>query len=98
MIDHEMSRDAQHNAYAGPMRRCPLKGEEAVYALLETYASRNLTDSLERTAAPQGRETDPALHCDALLRPRLTTRAGLEIGAGVRINPASPDEDAKFLR
>lgn len=31
-------------------------------------------------------------------RPRLTTRAGFEIGSGISINPSLPEEDAAVLK
>lgn len=41
---------------------------------------------------------EPHLHWYLQIRPRLTTRAGFEIGSGISINPSIPEEDAKFLR
>lgn len=38
------------------------------------------------------------LHWFLSIRPRLVTRAGFEIGTGIRINPSLPEADAKFLR
>jgi UDPglucose--hexose-1-phosphate uridylyltransferase len=32
------------------------------------------------------------------IRPRLTTRAGFEIGSGISVNPSIPEEDAGFLK
>jgi UDPglucose--hexose-1-phosphate uridylyltransferase len=49
------------------------------------------------TAARTGRE-QPHLHWHLLIRPRLTTRAGFEIGSDMNINPSLPEADAEFLR
>jgi UDPglucose--hexose-1-phosphate uridylyltransferase len=40
---------------------------------------------------------EPHLHWHVQIRPRLTTRAGFEIGSGISINPSFPEDDAKFL-
>lgn len=40
---------------------------------------------------------EPHLHWFVRLRPRLVTRAGFEIGSGMRINPSLPEADAAFL-
>jgi UDPglucose--hexose-1-phosphate uridylyltransferase len=37
------------------------------------------------------------LHWHLTIRPRLVTRAGFEIGTGMRINPSLPEADAAFL-
>lgn len=41
---------------------------------------------------------EPHLHWYLQIRPRLTTKAGFEIGSGISINPSLPEEDADFLR
>ena len=41
---------------------------------------------------------EPHLHWYFQIRPRLTTRAGFEIGSGISINPSIPEDDAAFLR
>jgi UDPglucose--hexose-1-phosphate uridylyltransferase len=40
---------------------------------------------------------EPQLHWYVRVRPRLVTRAGFEIGSGMRINPSLPEADAAFL-
>lgn len=40
---------------------------------------------------------EPQSHWYVRIRPRLVTRAGFEIGSGIRINPSLPEEDAAFL-
>lgn len=40
----------------------------------------------------------PYYHWHIQILPRLTTRAGFEIGSGININVALPEESAKFLR
>jgi UDPglucose--hexose-1-phosphate uridylyltransferase len=44
------------------------------------------------------RAREPQLHWYLQVRPRLTARAGFEIGSGMSINPSIPEEDAQFLR
>lgn len=41
---------------------------------------------------------EPHLHWYFRIRPRLTTRAGFEIGSGISINPSLPEKDAEYLR
>ena len=41
---------------------------------------------------------EPQSHWYVRIRPRLVTRAGFEIGSGIRINPSLPEADAAFLR
>jgi UDPglucose--hexose-1-phosphate uridylyltransferase len=41
---------------------------------------------------------EPHVHWYVQIQPRLTTRAGFEIGSGMRINPSLPEDDAAFLR
>jgi UDPglucose--hexose-1-phosphate uridylyltransferase len=48
--------------------------------------------------SPQYKADEPQLHWYLQIRPRLTTRAGFEIGSGISINPSWPEEDADFLR
>lgn len=40
---------------------------------------------------------EPQLHWYCQIQPRLTTRAGFEVGSGIRINPSLPEADARFL-
>jgi UDPglucose--hexose-1-phosphate uridylyltransferase len=44
------------------------------------------------------RADEPHLHWYVRIAPRLTTRAGFEIGSGVSINPSVPEDDAAFLK
>lgn len=44
------------------------------------------------------RAGEPQVHWYLQIRPRLTTRAGFEIGSGISINPSLPEADADFLR
>ena len=41
--------------------------------------------------------SEPQSHWYVRIRPRLVTRAGFEIGSGIRINPSLPEADAAFL-
>ncbi len=43
------------------------------------------------------RSDEPQLHWYLQILPRLTTRAGFEIGSGISINPSLPEADAEFL-
>jgi UDPglucose--hexose-1-phosphate uridylyltransferase len=47
--------------------------------------------------AARSRADEPYLHWYLQVRPRLTTRAGFEIGSGISINPSLPEEDAAVL-
>ncbi len=40
---------------------------------------------------------EPQVHWYCQIHPRLTTQAGYELGAGIRINPSLPELDADFL-
>jgi UDPglucose--hexose-1-phosphate uridylyltransferase len=48
--------------------------------------------------AARYRAREPHLHWFVQVRPRLTERAGFELGSGMSINPSIPEEDAAFLR
>ena len=48
--------------------------------------------------AAQYKADEPQLHWYLQIQPRLTTRAGFEIGSGVRINPSIPEQDAAYLK
>ncbi len=48
-------------------------------------------------AAARSRADEPYLHWYLQIRPRLTTRAGFEIGSGISINPTLPEENAAIL-
>lgn len=47
--------------------------------------------------SPRYRAGEPHLHWHLQIQPRLTTRAGFEIGSGISINPSLPEQDAAFL-
>jgi UDPglucose--hexose-1-phosphate uridylyltransferase len=48
--------------------------------------------------AAQCRADEPHLHWHVQIQPRLTARAGFEIGSGMRINPFLPEDNAELLR
>ena len=48
--------------------------------------------------APARRLEDPALHWYWQLTPRMTRKAGLEVGSGIHVNPLPPEETAALLR
>jgi UDPglucose--hexose-1-phosphate uridylyltransferase len=47
--------------------------------------------------AARYRADEPQLHWYIQVRPRLTTKAGFEIGSGISINPSLPEDDADFF-
>jgi len=49
-------------------------------------------------SAPQYKAGEPHLHWFLQIQPRLTTRAGFEIGSGIRVNPSLPEENAEKLQ
>ena len=48
--------------------------------------------------APEHSSTVPHYHWHLQIMPRLTTQAGFEIGSGIAINIAMPEDTARFLR
>jgi UDPglucose--hexose-1-phosphate uridylyltransferase len=48
-------------------------------------------------SAARSRADEPYLHWYLQIRPRMTTRAGFEIGSGISINPSLPEDDAMLL-
>ena len=48
--------------------------------------------------AARFRADEPQLHWYLRIHPRLTTRAGFEIGSGISINPSLPEDDAALLK
>ncbi len=48
--------------------------------------------------SPACKQRERHLHWHLKIFPRLTTRAGFEIGSGISINPSLPESDARFLR
>lgn len=83
----------------------------AITELEKWHLARILRDSLNRLClklsdpdynyiirtAPQHKADEPHLHWYVQIRPRLITRAGFEIGTGIRVNPSIPEKDAAFL-
>ncbi len=66
---------------------------------------RRLNDALDRPdynlvvhTAARYKADEPHLHWYIQVRPRILTRAGFEIGSGMRVNPSIPEEDAHALR
>ena len=49
-------------------------------------------------SSTQYRAGEPQVHWYLQILPRITTRAGFEIGSGISINPSIPEDDAAFLR
>lgn len=48
--------------------------------------------------AARFRADEPQIHWYLHIHPRLTTRAGFEIGSGISINPSLPEDDAAILK
>ncbi|MFP4528191.1 MAG: galactose-1-phosphate uridylyltransferase [Candidatus Kapaibacterium sp.] len=48
-------------------------------------------------SAPRYKEGEPHLHWYMEISPRITTKAGFELGTGLSINPTLPELDADFL-
>jgi len=67
--------------------------------LAKFYRSMNNPDLnyIIRTV-PHHSACEPYYHWHIQVLPRLTTPAGFEIGSGITVNVALPEESAKFLR
>lgn len=46
----------------------------------------------------RNKTNEPHLHWFLQIQPRITTKAGFEIGSGIRINPYMPEDNAKLLK
>ncbi len=67
--------------------------------LAKLYRSLNNPDyNYTIRTAPHHEAGEPHYHWHIQILPRLTTRAGFEIGSGIYINVAYPEETAEFLR
>jgi UDPglucose--hexose-1-phosphate uridylyltransferase len=49
-------------------------------------------------SAPRHQRTAPYLRWYMRIRPRMTTRAGFELGTGIRVNPSLPEDNAALIR
>jgi UDPglucose--hexose-1-phosphate uridylyltransferase len=61
---------------------------------------RNLDDpdyNLIVQSAPQHEMNAPYLHWYVRIRPRMITRAGFELGSGIRVNPTLPEDNAAAI-
>ena len=66
--------------------------------LIKLYQKLNDPDyNYVINTAARYKAEEPQVHWYCQIRPRLTTQAGFEIGAGVNINPSIPEADADFL-
>jgi UDPglucose--hexose-1-phosphate uridylyltransferase len=71
----------------------------ALHTLLVRLRARLSDPDYNYTINTATRTTNqPQAHWYLRIRPRLVTRAGFEIGSGMRINPSLPEADAAFLR
>jgi UDPglucose--hexose-1-phosphate uridylyltransferase len=62
------------------------------------FGLRNPDYNFAISTAPHYSQGEPHFHWHLKILPRLTTPAGFEIGSGMYINVALPEENAKFLR
>jgi UDPglucose--hexose-1-phosphate uridylyltransferase len=91
----------QHQASFGSLSD-PLKGDlsealRLVLSMLREKAGDPDYNYIINTS-PHYESKEPQLHWFVQIRPRLTTRAGFEIGSGISINPTLPEENAAVLR
>jgi len=100
--------DVPFEAWVMPKRHQPDFGQvttvekddlaRALHVLL-TRLARKLNDPAYNYVFNSSSRLANALqnHWYVRIRPRLTTRAGFEIGTGIRINPSLPEADAAYL-
>ncbi|HEY0735623.1 MAG TPA: galactose-1-phosphate uridylyltransferase [Herpetosiphonaceae bacterium] len=70
----------------------------ALHTILAKLHTRLNNPDYNYTINTAARTTnEPQSHWYLRIRPRLVTRAGFEIGSGMRINPSLPEADAAFL-
>jgi UDPglucose--hexose-1-phosphate uridylyltransferase len=70
---------------------------DALHGLLARLHTRLNDPDYNYVVNSTPRAGEPHLHWFVRVRPRLITRAGFEIGSGIRINPSLPEADAAFL-
>ncbi len=90
-----------HNADFGSVSHQELS--DLAYALKMTLSAlhRQLRDpdyNYVINTAPRYQKGQPHVHWNLEIRPRLITRAGFELGSGIRINPSLPEDDASFIK
>ncbi|RJR36012.1 MAG: galactose-1-phosphate uridylyltransferase [Desulfobacteraceae bacterium] len=91
----------EHDASFGSISDESKKGLSEALRLILARLSEILDDPHYNyiiSSAPHYESKEPQLHWYLQIRPRLTTRAGFEIGSGISINPSLPEEDAAVLR
>lgn len=79
--------------------------QKSDFALILHTILKKLYDKLENPAynyvintASRYKGEEPQIHWYCQIKPRLTTSAGFEMGAGISINPSIPEVDAAFLK
>lgn len=91
----------QHQATFGELPDDQLSAFAAMLRLVLRklyFGLRNPDYNFAISTAPHYSQGEPHFHWHLKILPRLTTPAGFEIGSGMYINVALPEENAKFLR
>ncbi len=91
----------KHQACFGKVSEQDLKSLASVLRLLLLKLRRGLNDpdfNYVIDTAPIGDENEPYYMWHIRIIPRLTELAGFEIGSGIYINTAVPEDTAKFMR
>lgn len=91
----------EHQSSFGQVREGSLGAFAAVLARTLRQLSRGFGDpdfNYAIHSAPRGEEGKPYYHWHLQLIPRLTKAAGFELGSGIYINIASPEETAEVMR
>jgi UDPglucose--hexose-1-phosphate uridylyltransferase len=110
LVFHPFASGSPFETWIAPKRHCPSFGQitleecRALAVVLKTTLAR-LAKALNDPdynfvihTAPVGDEDEEYYLWHIQILPRLTTAAGFEIGSGMRINIAKPEETARFLR
>ncbi|MCS7264592.1 MAG: galactose-1-phosphate uridylyltransferase [Armatimonadetes bacterium] len=92
---------SQHQASFGELPDEQVNAFAAILKLVLSklyFGLKNPDYNFAIITAPQYSQGEPHFHWNLKILPRLTTPAGFEIGSGMYINIALPEENAKFLR
>jgi UDPglucose--hexose-1-phosphate uridylyltransferase len=90
-----------HQSSFGEMEKAKIKPLAQILqnVLAKIYHSLNNPDyNYVINTAPHYSAGEPHFHWNLQILPRLSTRAGFEIGSGISINVSLPEETARFLR
>jgi UDPglucose--hexose-1-phosphate uridylyltransferase len=91
----------RHQADFGAISDCEKEDLAHILRLVTARLYHTLNDpdyNYAINTAARYKAGEPHIHWYLQIQPRLTTRAGFEIGSGMRINPSLPEDDAAFLR